>query len=146
MSYWKTRLEIWNKGEKKVSRWIDIMCGFLQGGSYSPVGFCLPEVPVCKLLQETKGYRMGQPGKREVKRTYSLFIDDLKVYQESHKILKGVNETIVQASRDTGACDGMVKCAEIIFKRGKMVKGEGLQVFQERMKTMGQIRKRQISS
>ena len=122
------------------------MCGFLQGDTYSPVGFRLSEVPVCKLLQETKGYRMDQPGKREVKRTNSLFIDDLKVYQESHKILKGVNETIVQASRDIGACDGIVKCAEIIFKRGKMVKGEGLQVFQERMKTMDQIRKRQISS
>ena len=96
MRYWKTRLEIWNEGEKKESRWIDIMCGFLQGDSYSPVGFCLSEVPVCKLLQESKGYRVGQPGKRKVKRTHSFFIDNLKVYQESHKILKDVNETIVQ--------------------------------------------------
>ena len=79
---------------------------------------------------------MGRPGKREVKRTHSLFIDDLKVYQESHKILKDVNETIVQASHDTGACYGVAKCAESIFKKGKMVKGEGLQVLQERMKTM----------
>ena len=28
---WKTTLEIWNNGEKMISRWIDIMCGFLQG-------------------------------------------------------------------------------------------------------------------
>ena len=81
MRYWKTRLEIWNEEEKKVSRLIDIMCGFLQGDSYLPVAFCLSEVPVCKFLQKKKGYRMGQPGKREVKRTHSLFIDDLKVYQ-----------------------------------------------------------------
>ena len=100
------------------------------------MGFCLSEVPVCKLLQETKGYRMGQPGKREVVRPHSLFIDDLKVYQESHKILKDVNETIVQASHDTGACYGVAKCAEIIFEKGKMVKGERLQLLQERMKTM----------
>ena len=79
MRYWKTRFEIWNEG---VSRWIDIMCGFLQGDRYSPAGFCLSEVPVCKLLQETKGYRMGQSRKREVKRTHTLFIDDLKVYPE----------------------------------------------------------------
>ena len=79
---------------------------------------------------------MGQPGKREVKRTHSLFIGDLKVYQESHKILKDVNETIVLASHDTGACYGVAKCAEIIFEKGKMVKGEGLQVLQERMKSM----------
>ena len=112
------------------------MCGFLQGNSYSTVGFCLSEVPLCKLFQETKGYQMGQPGKREVKRTHTLFIDDLKVYQEIHKILKDVNETIVQASHDTGACYGVAKCAEIIFEKGKMVKGEGLQVLQERMKTI----------
>ena len=136
MRYWKTRLEIWNEGEKKASRWINLICGFLQGDSYSPVGFCLSEVPVCTLLQETKGYRIGQPGKREVKRTHSLFIDNLKVYQENHKILKDVNETIVQASHDTGACYGVAKCAEIIFEKGKMVKGERLQVLQERIKTM----------
>ena len=126
MRYWKTRLEIWNEGKKKVSRWIEIMCGFLQGDSYSPMGFCLSEVPVCKFLRETKGYRMGQPGKREVRRTHSLFIDDLKVYQESHKILKYVNETLVQEIHDTGACCGVEKCAEIILEKGKMVKGEGL--------------------
>ena len=72
--------------------------------SYSSTGFCLSEVPVCKLFQETKCYRMGHPGKREVKRTHSLFIDDLKVYKECHKILKDVNKAIVQGSHDTGAC------------------------------------------
>ena len=71
------------------------MRDFLQGDSYLPVGFCLFEVPVCKLLQETTGYIMGQPGKIKVKQTHSLFIDNLKVCQESHKILKDVNETIV---------------------------------------------------
>ena len=130
MSYWKTRLKILNEVKKKASRWIDIMCSFLQGDSYSPVGFCLSEIPVCMFLQEIKGYQISQPGKREVKRTCSLFIDDLKVYQDSHKTLKDVNENIVQASHDIGVCYGVKKCAEIIFKRGKIVKGEGLQVFQ----------------
>ena len=48
--------------------------------------------------------------------------------------MKDVNEMIVQASNDTGACYRVAKCAEIIFERGKMVKGEGLQVLNERMK------------
>ena len=34
---WKTRLEVWNGNEKMTSRWIRILCGFLQGDSYSPV-------------------------------------------------------------------------------------------------------------
>ena len=46
---------------------------------------------------------MGEPGNHVVKRTHSLFVDDLKVYHESHKALKIVNEIIVQASHDTGA-------------------------------------------
>ena len=47
MELWKTRLEIWSKGEKMTSRWINIVSGFLQGHSYSPVGFCIIEIPVC---------------------------------------------------------------------------------------------------
>ena len=42
----------------------------------------------------------------------------------------------VQANNDTGACYGVAKCAEILFETGKMVKGEGLQVLNERIKTM----------
>ena len=54
MRNWKTRLETWKDGEKRVSRWIEIMCGFLQGDSYSPFGFCLSEVPLCKLLRKNR--------------------------------------------------------------------------------------------
>ena len=77
---------------------------------------------------------MGQIGKEDVKRTHSLFVKDLKVHPESHKALKGINEMIVQASNDTGTCYGVAKCVEIVFERGKMVKG--LQVMNERMKTI----------
>ena len=47
-----------------------------------------------------------------------------------------MNETIVQASLDTGACYGVKECAEIVFKRGKMIKGEGLSVIEEKMKAL----------
>ena len=50
--------------------------------------------------------------------------------------MKDVNKTIVQASNDIDACHGVAKCAEIVFVRGKMVKGEDLQVLNKRMKTM----------
>ena len=77
MVKWKTRLEIWSRGEKLTSRWIDISCGFFQGDSYSPVGFCISEILVCKLLQQCKGYRMSPPGCRDISQTHSLFVDDL---------------------------------------------------------------------
>ena len=42
----------------------------------------------------------------------------------------------MQASLDTGACYDVKKCAEIVFKRGKMIKGEGLSVIKEKMKAL----------
>ena len=39
MRIWKTRLQILKDGGKNISRWIDIMCGALQGNSYYPSGF-----------------------------------------------------------------------------------------------------------
>ena len=50
--------------------------------------------------------------------------------------MKDVNDTIVQASHDTGACCSVAKFAEVYFGKGKMVKGEGLQVIQKRLNTM----------
>ena len=136
MKGWKTRLEVTQNGKVKTSRLLNIMKGFLQGDSYAPVGFCLTEVPVSMLLEESDGYKMGQKDEERVKRTHSLFIDDLKTYQENQQKLEIANETIVKASMDTGACYGVKKCAEIVFKKGKMIKGEGLTVLEEKMEVL----------
>ena len=42
---------------------------------------------------------------------------------------------IVKASMDTGACHGVKKCAELVFRRGKMIKG-GLTVLEEKMEAL----------
>ena len=80
MEGWKTRLEINQDGKVTTSRMINIVKGFLQDNSYSPVGFCLTEVPVAMLIEESDGYQMGQKGEGSVKETHSLFVDDLKIY------------------------------------------------------------------
>ena len=81
-----------------------------------------------------KGVQNGRS--RDVSLTNSLFVDDLKMYVESHEILRDVNDVILQASQKTGACYRVSKCAKIVFERGKMFKGEELEVLEERMKTM----------
>lgn len=134
MSGWKTKLEVTESGRITKSRAINIVRGFLQGDSYSPVGFCLTEVPVAMLLEDTDGYMMEQERERDVKRTHSLFVDDLKVYQECHQKLEVANEIIIKVSMNTGACYGVKKCAEIVVKKGKMVKGAGLTVLEEKRK------------
>ena len=59
------------------------------------------------LLCDSEEYRMSPPGNRNIKRFISFYIDDLKLYQPSHKNLKAMSEMIVQA------CYGVKKCAEI---------------------------------
>ena len=108
----------------------------MQGDSYLPVGFCLTEVPIAMLLDESEGYKLGQTGRECIKRTHSLFIDDLMVYQEYHHKMEIANEMIVKVSMDTGVCYGVKKCAEIVIKEGKMVKGERLPVLEEKMKAL----------
>ena len=74
MEGWKTRLEVTEDGKVLTSRKIN-----------SLVEFCLTEVPISMLIEETDGYTMGQRDKERVKsQTNSLFIDDSKIYQESH--------------------------------------------------------------
>ena len=136
MDGWKVRFEVIDGGNKITSRWIDIKKGFLQGDTFSPVGFCCTEIPIMMLLEESDGYKMGPPGRRETKRTHSLFIDDLKIYQASHQKLKEMHELLVQASTDTGAAYGVKKCAEAMFKKGKMVKEEGFEIIGDKMKVM----------
>ena len=67
MKGWKTRLEVTQNGKVKTSRSLNILKGFLQGDSYALVGFCLTEVPVSMLLEETDGYKMGQKDEERVK-------------------------------------------------------------------------------
>ena len=109
---------------------------FLQGDSFSPVEFCLTGVCVAIILSYSKGYRFGPSGRRDIKRTHSLFIINLKIHQPSYERLKRINVIIVQASLDTGACDGVKTWAENVFSRGKIVKGEGLDVLDEMMNSL----------
>lgn len=48
-----------------------------------------------------------------------------------------VNEMIVKAIMDTGACYTVEKCAEIVFKKVKRITGEGLTVLEENMEALG---------
>ena len=51
-------------------------------------------------------------------------------------IIIAANELIVKASDDTGAVYRMKKCAEVVFRRGKMTKGEGLTIKEERAEAL----------
>ena len=81
---WWISLKVSKDGKKEISKWLAIN---LQGDSFSPVGFVWQKC-------DSEGCRMGLPAWRNITRTHSLFIDDLKIYQK----LKVFNEMRVQAS------------------------------------------------
>ena len=58
------------------------------------------------------------------------------MYSSGRQKLQLVNETITRASLDVGTSYRVKKCAEIVIKRGMMVKGNGLDVLEERMKCL----------
>ena len=136
MSQWKTKLIMFNKVEMVESRWIHFRKGLLQGDNLSALAFCMTEIPIGMLMNESKGYIMGKPGERNTNKTHSLFMDDLKLYRENEESLELLHDTIVQASFDTGARYGVKKCAEVVFRKGVMVKGNGLSIMEDRMKSL----------
>lgn len=48
-----------------------------------------------------------------------MFKEELKVYLESHKILKDLDKTIVQASHDTGVFNGVANVNKLYLKEEK---------------------------
>ena len=74
MERWKTRLEVTENGKVLTSRKINIRKGFLQGDSYSPVGFCPTEIPISMLIEETDGYTMGQRDKKRELKEHTAYL------------------------------------------------------------------------
>lgn len=53
------------------------------------------------------------------------FINNFKIYQESHQKFELINEITAKSSMDTGACYGVKKLAENVFRK-PMTKGEAV--------------------
>ena len=78
---YKTCQEVRKGGKLLRSQYVDIKKRVCQGDTYSPVRFCCTEIPVMTLLEESHGYKIDPPAKREILNTHSLSIDGLKTYQ-----------------------------------------------------------------
>ena len=85
MEGWKNRLEATEVGKVLTSRKINIRERFLQGDSYSSVGFCLTEIPILMLIEEIDGYTMGKRHREIVKRTEPIHRQLKNLSRESPK-------------------------------------------------------------
>ena len=96
---------------------------------YGADGICCTEIPVMMLLQESDGYKIGPPGKRAIKRTHSLFTDDLKTYQQKPPKAKDGKRDLSTSKYGYRNNIWCKKCTEIVFKNDRIIKGEGLQIY-----------------
>ena len=62
---WKTRLDVTEDGKVLTSRMINVRIGFLEGDSYSLVGFCLTEEYFSILLKRLMDIQWDEEIKKE---------------------------------------------------------------------------------
>ena len=65
MKGWKTRLDVTEDGKVLTSRMINVRIGFLEGDSYSLVGFCLTEEYFSILLKRLMDIQWDEEIKKE---------------------------------------------------------------------------------
>ena len=65
MKGWKTRLDVTEDGKVLTSKMINIRIGFLEGDSYSLVGFCLTEEYFSILLKRLMDIQLNEEIKKE---------------------------------------------------------------------------------
>ena len=123
MDGWKTQL----MGNGNVLGTVDIKRGIFQGDSLSPLLFVMIMIPLSMRLRDLDlGYMLKNDRSRKI--NHLLFMDDLKLYARTQDELDQLVSVVKGYSDDIGMQFGMSKCQTVIVKRGKRLRGEGLEL------------------
>ena len=118
MEKWNTRLILKTKQEVMQSQPIQIRRGIFQGGSPSPLLFCIALIPLTNELNRSDcGYQVHGT---ERKVNHQLYIDDLKLLGKNENELKNEMKIVQTISKDINMNFGLEKCARICLKRGSV--------------------------
>ena len=127
MTKWKTQLLLKHQNGEIVLRDVKIQRGIFQGDSLSPLLFCLSIDPLSRLLNsKDNGYNVNARGHNPQKVGHLLYMDDLKLYANSEKVLKDQLNTVREFSADITMKFGLDKCAIVAIEKGKFTKSEGV--------------------
>ena len=113
MPGWKTDIEVWTAGGKRRLP-ICLKRGLFQGDSLSPLLFCLCVSPLSHGLRERAGFRSVFQGSPV---THLMYMDDLKVYEESPEKLVDTVAVVEDVSTAIGMTLGLRKCAVAHMRR-----------------------------
>ena len=118
MTYWKIRMCLQAENKLIETEHIKIPCGIFQGGSLSPLLFCICLIAHTVQLKTLKtGY---EEYTTKTKISHLLYMDDLKLVAKSEEELQKQMQTVKNFSDDIHMEYGLEKCANITFKRGKL--------------------------
>ena len=118
MKKWKTQLTLTHENGTLMSDNINIKREIFQGGSLSPLLFCISLIPLLLELNSSGyGYKIGTNWI-----TNLFYMDDLKLYTKDDSELDRLLRIVKGFSDDIGMEFGLSKCAKATFKRGALEK------------------------
>lgn len=122
---WRTRFTIKTGGRAVSTEPVSYRRGVFQGDTLSPLLFCISLLPLSVSLENTPGYKCGDPKFRDHKITHLFYMDDLKLYASGQTGLRQAIRVVEEYTRDIGMEFGLDKCAVIHLQRGRV--GEGIE-------------------
>ena len=109
-------------GNSKLGE-VEIKRGIFQGYCLCTLVFVLALIPLSLILRKTKAAYEFSASKEKI--NHLLFMDDLKLYSRSEKVLESLVQTVHVFSEDIGMECGIEKCAMLVMEKGKIVKSVG---------------------
>ena len=116
MKSWQT---IFKSGNEELAR-VNVQRGILQGDIRSPLLFVIGLIPLSHILQKVNAGNLLGKGQHK-KINHLLFMDDLKFYGNSEKEAGRLANTVRLFSKDITMKFGIIKCAHVTMKAGKLV-------------------------
>jgi hypothetical protein len=126
MSHWRTRMCLHTENKLTETEEIEIQCGIFQGDSLSLLLF---SISLIHLTEQLNRLNMGyEEHTTKTKIFHLLYMDNLKLLGKSEEELQKHIQTVTTFSDDIHTEFGLDKCAEIVFKKGKLVHLQNLVV------------------
>ena len=88
--------------------------------------FVLALIPLSLILRKAKAAYGFSESKEKI--NHILFMDDLKLYSQSEKVLDSLVQTVCVFSEDIGMEFGIEKCAMLVMEKGKILKSVGIEL------------------
>ena len=110
MYFWRTIIKYFDRGQRRVTRFLRITNGIFCGDSFSGMWFCFSNNPFNRTLNNTSyGYSIARnEGRYQLMQI--LHMNDPRLYTISNTKLQGILDITLQFFHDMGMGFGLEKC------------------------------------